>query len=163
MLASIYLLGTISKMDEGLRKVLDRLETMCSKREYCRKDILAKALKLVEGDQSAAGELLDSLVENRYVDDGRYAGAFAREKAQLDGWGPLKIRYALRAKGIEPALIDDALGTIDSEVSVQRLDKLLQAKARSLEGDPQKKPKLIKFALSRGYEYDQVRDHISLY
>ena len=150
-------------MDERQKKVLSRLEAMCSRREYCRKDIGEKALKALDGDARAAQEILDSLAGNRFVDDGRYAGAFAREKAQLDGWGPHKIRHALRAKGIEPSLIEEAIGTIDLQESAQKLDKLLQAKARSLEGDPQKKLKLIKFALSRGYDYDQVRDHISLY
>ena len=150
-------------MDAAGKKVLDRLENICSKREFCVKDILAKALKLTEGDSALAEEIVASLVENRFVDDARYAGAFAREKSRLDGWGPIKIRYALRSKGIAPADIDAALSSVDFEAAGERLGKLLEAKARSLEGDPQKKFKLIKYALSRGYEYDQIRDYISLY
>ncbi|MBP5521281.1 MAG: RecX family transcriptional regulator, partial [Bacteroidales bacterium] len=98
-----------------------------------------------------------------FVDDLRYAGAFAREKARLQGWGPVKIRFALRSKGIASELIEEALETVDTQAASDKLSKLLQAKAASLEGDPQKKFKLIKFALSRGYEYDQIRDYISLY
>ena len=124
---------------------------------------MAKALKALEGDAALAGEVVASLVKERFVDDLRYAGAFASEKARLTGWGPVKIRFALRAKGIEQALIEEALDTVDIQAATGKLSKLLDAKAASLEGDPQKKFKLIKFALSRGYEYDQIRDYISLY
>ena len=156
-------MASTSDMDEKAKKVLDSLEALCSKREYCRKDIMAKALKALEGDAALAGEVVESLVKERFVDDLRYAGAFAREKARLTGWGPVKIRFALRAKGIEQALIEEALDTVDIQAATGKLSKLLDAKAASLEGDPQKKFKLIKFALSRGYEYDQIRDYISLY
>ena len=150
-------------MDEGKKKILNRLEALCSRREYCRKDIRTKALKALDGDVGAAEELVEQLVSDGFVDDSRYAGAFAREKACLDGWGPVKIRFALRGKGIEPSVIDDALASLDPEPAGAKLGRLLEARARSLEGDPQKKLKLIKYALSRGYEYDQIRDYISLY
>ena len=137
-------------------RCLSRLQKLCSKAEYCRSDVLRKALKDLEGDREAAGKVLDSLVEERYVDDARYASAFAREKASLQGWGPVKIRFQLRGKGIADAVIDAALKEIESERADARLLQLLQAKARSLQGDPQARLKLIKFALSRGYEYDAV-------
>ena len=152
-----------SDMDQRAKKVLDSLQNLCSKREYCRKDIMAKALKALDGDAGAAAEVVESLVGDRFVDDLRYAGAFAREKSRLDGWGPVKIRFALRTKGIEAGFIERAMESVDTQAAALKLSKLLEAKAASLEGDPQKKFKLIKFALSRGYEYDQIRDYISLY
>ena len=90
----------------------------------------------------------------------RYAGAFAREKSSLDGWGPVKIRYALRMKGIADAAIGEALDGVDTDKAEARLSKLIEAKRKSLEGDPQIRLKLIKFALSRGYEYDTVERYI---
>ena len=116
-----------------------------------------KALKALDGDEAAAVEVLDSLVEDGFVDDARYAGAFAREKAVLDGWGPVKIRYMLKAKGIGSADIDSALESIDAVAAAEKLDKLLAAKAKSLQGDPQARLKLIKYALSRGYNYDDIK------
>lgn len=159
----MFLSDSISDMDEKGKKVLNSLEAQCSKREYCRKDILAKALKALEVDAAAADEVVASLVKDRFVDDARYAGAFARQKAHLDGWGPVKIRYSLRAKGVDGSVIDEALSSLDPERAGAKLEKLLDAKAKSLEGDPQKNLKLIKYALSRGYDYDQVRDYISLH
>ena len=135
---------------------LGRLQKLCSKTEYCRADVYRKALKDLEGDAAAASRVVAALVEERYVDDARYAAAFAREKARLQGWGPVKIRFQLRGKGISEADIAAALEEVDASAAEGRLERLLATKARSLEGDPQARLKLIKFALTRGYEYEQV-------
>ena len=135
---------------------LGRLQKLCSKAEYCRADVYRKALKDLEGDAAAAGRVVSSLVEDRYVDDARYAAAFAREKARLQGWGPVKIRFQLRGKGISEADITAALEEVDAAEAEGRLDRLLAAKAKTLASDPQFRLKLIKFALSRGYEYPEV-------
>ena len=137
-------------------KSLSRLQKLCSKAEYCASDIYRKALKDMEGDTEAAAKIVASLVEERYVDDARYAAAFAREKATLQGWGPVKIRFQLRGKGIAEDAIQAALEEVEPEKAEEKLLRLLQSKARTLEGDPQAKLKLLKFALSRGYNYDSV-------
>lgn len=144
-------------MDERLKKVLVSLQGRCARREYCRAEMRQKALKALDGDAAAAEEILESLVVDGFVDDARYAGAFAREKAVLDGWGPVKIRYMLRGKGIEASDIDEALASIDAGAASEKLDKLLAAKAKSLQGDPQARLKLIKYALSRGYNYEDIK------
>ena len=137
-------------------RCLSRLQKLCSKAEYCRADIYRKALKDLEGDEEAAAKVVEALQADKYIDDARYAAAYAREKATLQGWGPVKIRFQLRAKGVSDAVIASALQEIEPEKAESRLEKLLAAKARTLEGDPQFRLKLLKFALSRGYEYDTV-------
>lgn len=140
---------------------LSRLQRLCSKAEYCRADIYRKALKDLDGDASEASRLVEELVRDRYVDDARYASAYAREKASIQGWGPVKIRFQLRARGISDPDIDAALLEIDSSQADSRLERLLAAKAKTLEGDPQFRLKLIKFGLSRGYEYGAVEDALA--
>ena len=137
-------------------KALAYLQNLCVKRECCSSEILKKAGKALEGDRAAAQQMLESLVADRFVDDARYAPAFAREKSSLTGWGPNKIRYALMMKGISKADISAALEETDPEASSAKLEKLVEAKRKSLEGDPYIKFKLIKYALSRGYDYDTV-------
>ncbi len=137
-------------------KILNSLASACSKAELCSRDVLQKALKKTDGDRAAAGEIVARLQSEGFIDDSRYAAAFAREKSSLTGWGPVKIRFALKEKGIDQAVIDSALSEIDPERAGARLSNLLEAKRKSLEGDPQIKFKLIRFALSRGYEYPEV-------
>ena len=137
-------------------RCLARLQKLCSKAEYCRADVYRKALKDLEGDAEAAAKVVEQLVADKYVDDARYASAFAREKAALQGWGPVKIRFQLRGKGIKDAEITAALAEVEPDKAEAKLQKLLDAKARTLKGDPQGRLKLIKYALSRGYDYDVV-------
>lgn len=144
-------------MAENLKKVADKLRTLCSRREYCRADILKKALTALDGDVREAENIVSMLVEERYVDDLRYASAFARDKASIAGWGSVKIRYMLSAKGISKDIINEALQEIDEEKASSRLDKLIETKARALKDDPQKRLKLLRFAMGRGYEYDDVK------
>lgn len=137
-------------------KVLPYLQNLCARREYCCSDIRKKALAAFEGDAAEAEKAVASLVSDRFVDDSRYAAAFAREKASLTGWGEAKIRYALMMKGISKENIAAGLEEIDANAASSRLEKVVATKCRSLQGDPYIKFKLIKFALSRGYSYDEV-------
>jgi len=138
-------------------RCLSRLQKLCSKAEYCRADIYRKALKDLEGDEEAAAQVVEALLADKYIDDARYAAAYAREKATLQGWGPVKIRFQLRGKGVSDAHIAAALEEIEPDKAEARLAKLLESKAKTLKGDPQGRLKLIKFALSRGYDYDVVK------
>ena len=137
-------------------KILSALQNLCARREYCTSDIRRKALDRCEGDAAMADELVACLKADRFVDDVRYASAFAREKASLTGWGPVKIRFALRAKGLSDSDIAAGLSEIEQDRADSRLETLLQNKWKSLSDDPQGRLKLIRFALSRGYEYSQV-------
>lgn len=141
---------------DDFKAVKNQLEALCARREYCVQDIRRKALERLEGDRKKAEEMVAALVADKFVDDARYASAFAREKASLQGWGPIKIRFQLRAKGISEGDISSALGEIDSGRAAARLEKLLQNKWHSLADDPQGRLKLIKFALTRGYEYEEI-------
>lgn len=144
-------------MNDQAKKVLSRLQNLCARQECCSSDMMTKAAKALDGDRTQAAEVVEALIKDKYVDDARYAAAFAREKAAITGWGPVKIRFALSAKGIKGTAVDEALEEIDGGRAEEKLRKLLEAKWRSLSDDPQGKLKLIKFALSRGYEYDQIK------
>ena len=142
------------------QKVADRMRALCSRREYCRRDILKKVQTALDGDSVKAAEVVGKLVEERYIDDLRYATAFARDKASIAGWGEAKIKYMLSSKGIDREVIAQAFEEVDDKRAETRLEKLMENKARSLKEDPQKRLKLLRFGLGRGYSYDQVAEII---
>ena len=74
-------------MTEREKQVYDALSAQCARREYCVSDIRRKALERLEFDAAAADAVVASLVADGYVDDRRYAAAFARDKSALSGWG----------------------------------------------------------------------------
>lgn len=143
-----------------MEKALDKMRRLCSRREYCVSDIRAKLMKELDGDTQKVETALNKLKEEKYVDDLRYATAYARDKAAISGWGATKIRYMLSAKGVSKEAISEALNEVDETKASSRLEKLLENKYKSLKEDPQWKIKLLRFALGRGYSYDEVNDQI---
>ena len=144
--------------EKGLAKVTDRMRTLCSRREYCSADIMKKAMTALDGDRAQAEAVVAKLIDEKYIDDLRYSSAFARDKSSIAGWGETKIRYMLSAKGISKDTIAEALGSIDEDKASGRLEKLMEAKARSLKDDPQAKLKMLRFGMGRGYSYEAVAE-----
>lgn len=110
----------------------------------------------LEGNAAEAAEILEHLMKEKYIDDLRYASAYARDKASISGWGATKIRYMLSAKGISSEVISQALEEVDSSKAQVRLDKLMENKFKSLKDDPQCRLKMLRFGLGRGYSYEDV-------
>ena len=144
-----------------INKILNNLRRQCSRREYCVSDVLKKAAKALDGDKEKTSEVVKILVQEKYVDDRRYSEAYAREKSAISGWGLVKIKYMLSAKGISKEVISQALAEIDTDKADTRLEKLLENKYRTLKDDPQWKMKLLRFALGRGYSYEEVNEKIA--
>ena len=107
-------------------------------------------------------QILEKLQRQHFIDDERFAEAYVREKTRLAGWGIHKIRAGLRMKGIAPALIERVTQVLSDQRpdNKQRLAELLARKRRSLkEADVYKvKDKLIRFGISRGFDYEDVAD-----
>lgn len=139
-------------------KVADRMRTLCSRREYCSADILKKVTAALDGDEARAELIVSQLVAEKYIDDLRYASAYARDKSSIAGWGEKKIRYMLSAKGILKETISEAVEGIDEGKASGRLWKLMETKARSLKDDPQARLKMLRFGLGRGYSYEAVAE-----
>ena len=76
-------------------RMLGRMMRLCAGRECCRSDIRRKLAALPPAD---AEDILATLCREGYLDDARYARAFARDKSALQGWGSLKIKLALQQK-----------------------------------------------------------------
>lgn len=142
--------------EKDVSKVEDRMRRLCSRREYCRSDIFRKAVTALDGDKVAAEDLVARLEDGKYIDDARYAEAYARDKSSLTGWGAAKIRYMLSMKGVAKDVIDAAMDRIDGGKSEARLEKLMDNRYRTLKDDPQCRLKMLRFGIGRGYAYDEV-------
>ena len=145
-----------------MEKVLDRMRNLCSRREYCRADIMKKAMSALDGDREKAEKVIEILVTEKYIDELRYASAFARDKSSISGWGETKIRYMLSSKGVPREVIDKALEEIDGAKAMTRLERLMENKYRSLKDDPQCRLKMLRFGLGRGYGYEEVSEVLEI-
>ncbi len=138
-------------------EALVRLESLCVRSEQCSGEILTKLARW-RIPMDVAREILDSLVDRRFVDDRRYAGAYVRDKYRFSRWGRRKIRMSLSAKRIDRDVVEAALEEIDDSSYRDVLVGLLKAKARLIaEGNTfEGRTKLFRFAASRGFESDLI-------
>ena len=134
-------------------QVLDKMAKYCAYQERCVKDVKDK-LKTFDLPQEEKDKILDYLLDNRFVNDERFAKSFVRGKVNQSGWGLNKIRFHLMQTGITKELTDEALGQTDEEVYRQRLIDILRTKAKTVkaENDFEKKRKLAAYAMQKGFE-----------
>ncbi|MBO6024743.1 MAG: RecX family transcriptional regulator [Bacteroidales bacterium] len=138
-------------------QVLDKMAKYCAYQERCVKDVRDK-LKTFNIPQEEKTKILEYLLDNRFVNDERFAKSFVRGKVNQSGWGMNKIRFHLIQKGITKELIDEALGQTDEEVYRQRLIEILKTKAKTVKAanDYEKKRKLAAYAMQKGFESNLV-------
>ena len=134
-------------------QVLDKMAKYCAYQERCVKDVRDK-LKTFDIPEEDKTKILDYLLDNRFVNDERYAKAFVRGKVNQSGWGVNKIRFHLIQKGIDKDIIDEALVQTDEEAYRQRLIEILKTKAKTIKAasDFEKKRKLAAYAMQKGFE-----------
>lgn len=138
-------------------QALSRLAALCARSEHCQGEMREKMHRW-GFDDDACDRVVEELVAKRYVDDERFARAFVHDKLEYNGWGRRKIEQALRMKRVEQSVIDQALADTVQDDYVEKLRPLLAQKRRSIKASNEREltMKLIRFAMSRGFTYDQI-------
>ena len=144
-------------------EILYKLATKCSVSEQCLSDIEA-TLSRYDLTEEERTHILRHLMEEKYVDDRRYAEAYVKDKYRFNKWGRIKIAQGLRMKGIDTETIKSAMGAIDEEEYMDILRDLIKAKRRSTRGSSEYEinGKLIRFATGRGFEFAAIRECLNV-
>ncbi len=144
-------------------EILYKLAARCSVSEQCLSDIETK-LSRYDLTEEEHTRILRYLVEEKYVDDRRYAEAYVKDKYRFNKWGRIKIAQGLRLKGIDNETIKSAMETIDEEEYLSILRDLIKAKRKSTRGTSEYEinGKLTRFATGRGFEYAAIRRCINV-
>lgn len=127
---------------------------LCAAREMAPDDVRDKLLAWgLEDDELE--RVLERLIDEKYLDEERFARAFVHDKFLFNGWGRRKISYSLWQKGIDTAVVTAALEEgIDDEEYEAMARKLLKGKWSSVQGrEPARaRAALARFAADRGFE-----------
>ena len=125
------------------KEALNKLAALCSRAEHCSFEMRRK-MTLWGLAEDAQNRVVDALTEGRYIDDERYARAFANDKVRYDKWGRHKVDQALYMKHISE--------------DIRR--RVLKAKMKSVKAksDYELSCKLIRYALGRGYDMEEIRN-----
>lgn len=135
------------------QQALAKLQELCARSEQCTFDISRK-LYTWGFASDTSDKIVKALIAEKFIDDERFAKAFARDKYRFSGWGRIKILRHLAAKRISGALAENALDEIDGEEYEAIALKALKAKSRTLkEGNTYEgRTKLFRFGVTRGFE-----------
>ncbi len=103
-------------------------------------------------------QVIADLITEGFLNEERFALAYASGKFRMNGWGKHKIKQGLTQKATSAPLIKAALNSLDEQEYREKLLNLLRAKARlEKEKDPYKrKNKLVRYALGKGYESELI-------
>lgn len=141
------------------QQVLVKLTAICAKGEHCLSEMRTK-MERWEIDAATQEKVLNYLVSEHYIDEARYARFLINDKAKYNRWGKRKIEQALYMKRIPREVYQPLLDELEDESYEEVLLPLLQNKAKTVKGnsDYEVRMKLIRFALQRGFTYEQA-DH----
>ena len=106
-------------------------------------------------------ELISKLVEENYLNEERFAIAFAGGKFRMKSWGKIKIRYELKQKRISDYCIKKALLSIDDEAYQNTLLALYQQIRKNTGKEKnifKRKRAIWAWLLRKGYESDLISD-----
>ena len=135
-------------------QALQKAKQFCAYQERCHSETKEKlySFGLHKNDVE---ELLAQLIEENFLNEERYAIAFAGGYFRTKQWGRVKIKYALAQKKVSAYCIKIALAQIDQTDYEKSLDKLAKAKMATLKNEKNvflKNNKLQNYLLQKGYE-----------
>ena len=135
-----------------------QLAALCAQAEHCQQEMRDK-MRRWGLDETVQNRIIDRLIKERYVDDERYARAFVKDKIRYNKWGRRKVQQALWMKRIDADIQQRVLDEIDEKEYLDVLRPLLKQKRKSIkaESDYELNQKLLRFALSRGFGFDIIR------
>ena len=139
-------------------QALQKLKHYCAYQERCHSEVKDKLYKLGVWKKEH-DEIIATLIEENYLNEERFAIAFAGGKFRVKQWGRIKIKYELKQKQVSEYCIKKALKEIEEDDYLKVLNKLAKEKYASLKGEQYlvRKKKTMNFLIGKGFEIELVK------
>ena len=146
-------MGSPKNTELTTNEVINKLEYYCSYQDRCHKKKKKKIRNLTLIPELKE-KVIVHLIENKYIDEERFAKSFTRGKHNYKGWGKIRIVQELKFREISKRNIDLALLELPTEVYLENFHALAEKNWDSIkERKGQKKnKKFVDFLLRKGYE-----------
>jgi len=147
-------------MDGSSEKILQKIKHYCAYQERCHSEVREKLFSFDLGRKEIEA-VLAQLMEEGYLDEERFALAFARGKFRMKHWGKEKIRFVLQQKQVSEYCIGKALSSIDDADYCKALESVASNKLELLKNEKNiltRKRKLRDHLLQKGYESELIAE-----
>ncbi len=142
------------QLNIGIEKALQKIKHYCAYQERNHRETKEK-LYSFGLYKNEVEQLLSQLVEENYLNEERFAIAFAGGRFRIKQWGRVKIKYELKQKNVSEYCIKIALKAIEEKDYQKNLHQLAEAKLKLLKSEKNsfiKKHKLQQYLLQKGFE-----------
>lgn len=138
-------------------EVKKKIYHYCAYQERCHQEVRNKLYDL-GSTTSEVEEMISHLITEGYLNEERFARAFAGGKFRLKNWGKIKIVQSLESKGLTQNCIKAGLSEIQEEDYRNTIESLLIKKINSIE-EPNlfvKRDRVSNYLIQKGFEPDLV-------
>ena len=139
-------------------QAVQKLKHYCAYQERCHAEVKEKLYNLGVWKKEH-DEIIATLIEENYLNEERFAIAYAGGRFRIKQWGRVKIKYELKQKQVSEYCIKKALKQIEEEDYLKTLQKLANQKYASLKSEQHliRKKKTMDYLMAKGFEMDLVR------
>lgn len=140
---------------------LEKMKNWCAYQERSQFEVRNKLFEYGIFNEEAEN-IISQLIQENFLNEERFALAFARGKFRIKRWGKIKIKLELKQHKVSEYCISKALKEIDGSEYFATLEKIIEKKTKEVKESNKikKQYKIIKYAMSRGYEQDIIMDAI---
>ena len=154
-------MAKIASRTLSYEQALQRAASLCSTSEHCIYDITNKLKKwgICAPD---IDKIIDRLIDEKFIDESRFARAYVNDKFRFAHWGRIKIKNMLYLQHIPEAGINEALNNIPQHEYEEVLKGVIESKQRTLPETEsyEARTKIIRFAIQRGFELHEITKFI---
>lgn len=139
------------------QQAMIKAQMACAYQERCQQEMRDKLYEWGLHSEEVES-LIAELISSNFLNEERYAKAFAGGKFRIKKWGRVKIKLELKKKKISEYCIRKAMEEIDEREYLKVLRELIEKKGKEIKGlkDYQRNYKIAQYAASRGFEQDLV-------
>lgn len=134
-----------------------KAQATCAYQERCQQEMRDKLYDwgLHANDVE---NIIANLISNNFLNEERFAKAFAGGKFRIKKWGKVKIRIELKKRKISDYCIKKGLFEISDDEYFETLKELLAKRLRENPRgkEPVRNYKAAQYAMSRGFEGDLI-------
>jgi regulatory protein len=145
-----------------LNEVFDKLAKWCAYQERSQFDARRK-LQLLRVSGEEAEQVIARLIEENFLNEERFAMAYAGGKFRIKRWGKQKIKVELRKRNVSDYSINKALASLGNDDYEEEMKKLIEKKMASSKYTDRRKLyfSVLKYVVSKGYESDKVSKELN--
>lgn len=152
----------MDKKSFTFEEIRQKIVNYCVYQDRCHHEVEQKMREFILIPE-AKDEIFLYLLKENYLNEERFVRSYIRGKFYIKHWGRNKIRQHLKQKHISEKLIDKCWDEIDDEDYKKAIVKIFNEYLYSAKGknDFEKRTRSVKYLISKGYEYEFVKEIIN--